>query len=234
MSHNISQKRRWFWVRNLTMLSLVLALAAAGTVVLAVMTGVHPTGGVASATALSHAAGSSALVASSVPAAVAESEPSDQTAYSSAQTSRAVSSAASVSKAAQTASSVTSSEKPVWVSVSIPKQRLYVYGADGSLVKECVCSTGTPGDDTPTGTFHVSAHGKSFFSEKYQEGGYYWVKFYGNYWIHSIPFDKDRNIIPAEAEKLGEKASHGCVRISIENAKWMYENIPMGTKVVVQ
>ena len=26
--------------------------------------------------------------------------------------------------------------------------------------------------------------------------------------------------------------SHGCVRLQIDNAKWIYDNIPSGTKVV--
>ena len=33
--------------------------------------------------------------------------------------------------------------------------------------------------------------------------------------------------------RLGINASHGCVRLSIENAKWIYDTIPSGTKVIV-
>ena len=33
--------------------------------------------------------------------------------------------------------------------------------------------------------------------------------------------------------RLGINASHGCVRLNINNAKWIYDNIPRGTKVVV-
>ena len=32
--------------------------------------------------------------------------------------------------------------------------------------------------------------------------------------------------------RLGINASHGCVRLAIENAKWIYDTIPRGTKVV--
>ena len=32
---------------------------------------------------------------------------------------------------------------------------------------------------------------------------------------------------------VGMQLSHGCVRLPIENAKWIYGNIPNGTKVVV-
>ncbi|WP_278279724.1 L,D-transpeptidase [Clostridium sp. DMHC 10] len=35
-------------------------------------------------------------------------------------------------------------------------------------------------------------------------------------------------------KKLGTKASHGCVRLSIEDAKWMYDNIPRDTLVNIK
>ncbi|HEX3026083.1 MAG TPA: L,D-transpeptidase [Clostridia bacterium] len=156
-------------------------------------------------------------------------------ASSSLQTSSAVSkSASSVSSVTGGAAAVSNAAKPVWILVDIAAQRTTVYDADNRVIKKFVCSTGAPGTDTPTGTFHIQARGKSFFSQKYQEGGYYWMQFYGNYWFHSIPFDKERIIIPTEAVKLGEKASHGCVRLAIDDEKWMYNNIPKGTKVVIK
>lgn len=33
--------------------------------------------------------------------------------------------------------------------------------------------------------------------------------------------------------RLGINASHGCVRLAIDDAKWIYDNIPSKTKVVV-
>lgn len=33
--------------------------------------------------------------------------------------------------------------------------------------------------------------------------------------------------------RVGIPLSHGCVRLKIENAKWIYYNIPAGTHVVV-
>ena len=32
---------------------------------------------------------------------------------------------------------------------------------------------------------------------------------------------------------IGANASHGCVRLELANAKWIYDNVPYGTKVVV-
>ena len=33
--------------------------------------------------------------------------------------------------------------------------------------------------------------------------------------------------------RVGIPLSHGCVRLEIGNAKWIYDNIPSGTHVVV-
>ncbi|MCR5042489.1 MAG: L,D-transpeptidase, partial [Clostridia bacterium] len=33
--------------------------------------------------------------------------------------------------------------------------------------------------------------------------------------------------------RLGMALSEGCVRLDINNAKWIYDNCPIGTKVVV-
>lgn len=123
--------------------------------------------------------------------------------------------------------------KPLWIHVSIEDQTLTVYDANNRVIESWLCSTGSPGYDTPKGTFSVYRRGKSFYSEKYQEGAYYYVAFYEDYYIHSVPFDKDKNIIPTIANDLGHKDSHGCVHLSVENSKWVYDNIPNGTKIVV-
>lgn len=33
--------------------------------------------------------------------------------------------------------------------------------------------------------------------------------------------------------RLGQTASHGCVRLNVEDAKWIYDNCPVGTKVTI-
>lgn len=149
----------------------------------------------------------------------------------------AVSSAALSGKAEKPAAeqvSLQNAAKPLWVQVSIAKQTVTVYDAKNRVVQQYKCSTGLEGDDTPTGTFTVSDRGESFYSEKYKEGAYYWTRFQGSFLFHSVPFDKSRKYEPEEAAKLGTRASHGCVRLATENAKWIYDNISSGTKVVIE
>lgn len=125
---------------------------------------------------------------------------------------------------------------PLSIQVSIANQNVTVYDAKNRIVAQFICSTGEKGSDTPTGTFTISDRGESFYNPdpSVNEGAYYWTRFYGEYLFHSVPFDKHYKLEPEEAAKLGTPASHGCVRLAISNAKWIYDHIPRGTKVTVK
>ncbi len=103
------------------------------------------------------------------------------------------------------------------------------------VIKEMIASTGVEGHETPLGTFEVQNRGTWFYNDKYKQGAKYWVSFrdWGLYLIHSVAMDKNRQAIPEEEAKLGQPASHGCVRLKVEDAKWIYDNVPEKTKVVI-
>ena len=53
----------------------------------------------------------------------------------------------------------------------------------------------------------------------------------GDYLFHSLPFDESgENIVDYT---LGTPASHGCIRLAVEDAKWLYDNIDNGTKIII-
>lgn len=126
--------------------------------------------------------------------------------------------------------------KNLWVDVSIADQRVYIKDGEKTLYT-MVASTGIVGKETPKGTFTIEPErGKWFFAQRFQQGAHYWVSFlgHGKFLFHSVPMDKLGNVIPEEALKLGKTASHGCVRLSVADAKWMFNNIPTGAKVVIR
>lgn len=120
------------------------------------------------------------------------------------------------------------------IEVSTSEQKMRVYDND-TLIKEWTVSTGE-NNSTPLGHFTIQNRGEWFYSEKYQEGAMWWVSFkdYGVYLFHSVPMDRQRNIIEKETDKLGSPTSHGCVRLRVEQAKWIYDHIPEGTPVHIK
>ncbi|WP_238883347.1 L,D-transpeptidase [Clostridium sp. YIM B02551] len=118
--------------------------------------------------------------------------------------------------------------------VNITNQKTYVFKGtknNWKLLKTLSCSTGKDDTDTPKGVYQVQEKGDWFYSDKYKQGAKYWVQFQGNYLFHSIPFEEDKKTVIDPS--LGAPLSHGCVRLSLEDAKWLYDNINKGTKVII-
>ena len=123
---------------------------------------------------------------------------------------------------------------PYLIYVNLSEQMTYVYKGTMNkwdTVKSFTCSTGINDEKTPTGVFDVRERGDWFFSDKYQQGGKYWVQFYGDYLFHSVPYNEDQSQVVDNT--LGTPASHGCIRLKTDDAKWIYDNIEAGTKVII-
>ena len=90
-----------------------------------------------------------------------------------------------------------------------------------------ICSTGAPNTPTVIGQYTVGAKGYSF---GHGYTCYYYTQFYGDYLIHSVKYHQGTfNVLDG---RMGVNISEGCVRLPIERAKWIWDNIPTGTKVV--
>ena len=123
---------------------------------------------------------------------------------------------------------------PYLIYVNLSEQMTYVYKGTMNkwdTIKSFTCSTGIDDEKTPTGIFDVRERGDWFFSDKYQQGGKYWVQFYGDYLFHSVPYNEDQSEVVDNT--LGTPASHGCIRLKTNDAKWIYDNIEAGTKVII-
>lgn len=124
------------------------------------------------------------------------------------------------------------------------QQRLYVY-RNGALYTTLLCSTGyarsdTPYNETPAGEFITISWTGGFWSGNlYCDMG---IRINDGILLHEVPCTIKVNEAGAEVrdysrctQYLGEKASHGCIRIQREkspegvNAKWLWENLPRGT-----
>lgn len=92
------------------------------------------------------------------------------------------------------------------------------------------CGPGKASTPTVKGEFTIYGRGKSFGSKTYT--CWYYTQFYGNYLFHSVLYNRG-SMTKIQDGTLGKPVSHGCVRLDINNAKWLYDNIPNGTKVVI-
>ena len=122
----------------------------------------------------------------------------------------------------------------LWVEVSLKEDgHKVIVREDSEIIKDMICSGGTEEEPTVLGTFEIENRGLWFYSERFKEGAKYWIRITEQYLFHSIPRDKEWNIIEEEKEKLGKPASHGCIRLSDEDAKWLYDNVPDKTTVII-
>lgn len=119
------------------------------------------------------------------------------------------------------------------IEVSIGAQRVYVKSG-GKTIYTMATSTGM-GNSTPCGHFSVQNRGPNFYNRSEGMGANYWVSVerLGVYLFHSVPTDFQGRYIMSEAYKLGQPVSHGCVRLSVPDAKWLYDQLPAGTPVFI-
>lgn len=113
---------------------------------------------------------------------------------------------------------------------------VYTKDANGqytNCVKVMLCSVGPA---TPTsGTYSLKKYSgwewKGLFGDVY---GQYATQITGNILFHSVPYTEKGNKASLEYweyDLLGTPASMGCVRLTVKNAKWIYDNCASGTKV---
>ena len=97
-----------------------------------------------------------------------------------------------------------------------------------SSVKYFDCTVGKASTPTVSGVFKIGSRGYYFDSGSAR--CFWWTQFYGDYLFHSVLYNRNGTL---QDGRLGMALSHGCVRLQIDNAKWIYDNIPSATTVVV-
>lgn len=95
--------------------------------------------------------------------------------------------------------------------------------------KRFVCSTG---NGTPYGTYYTPVK----YRWRYLVGpsyGQYCTRIVNGILFHSLPYGQQNpyTLQTSEFNKLGTTCSHGCVRLMCRDAKWIYDNCSLGTRV---
>ncbi|MDD7140314.1 MAG: SH3 domain-containing protein [Clostridium sp.] len=137
-----------------------------------------------------------------------------------------------------------------YIVLDLNNQVVTVYEKDDAgeytrIVRRFICSTGKDkpsgeeayDDSTPTPSGIWKIGGRERFGKfaNFSEYARYWTQLVQDIYFHSILFSK-RDLTTAKSGSygaLGGAASHGCIRLLVEDAKWLYYYACPGTTVEV-
>ncbi|MCQ3973448.1 MAG: hypothetical protein DPW09_08395 [Anaerolineae bacterium] len=120
--------------------------------------------------------------------------------------------------------------------VDISDQRAYVY-ENNELIHEFIVSTGEPGSDTAIGEFEVQSKIPMAYASTWNLDMPYWL---GIYWagplengFHALPTVRHTGYTLWDGY-LGQRVSYGCIILSLDDAKTLYDWAALGTAVSIR
>ena len=112
---------------------------------------------------------------------------------------------------------------------------VYIQYGDGSYTVPLVAFICSTGADTPTGTFYTPDKWR-WLRMMGPSWGQWVTQITGDYLFHSVYYNSanNNNTLSVSAyNNLGKQVSHGCIRLTAGDAKWIYDHCALETKVVI-
>ena len=112
--------------------------------------------------------------------------------------------------------------------INLSEQKVYAYKGS-TLVKTFIVSTGKPSTPTDNGTFfvHTKYQSQTMRGEGYVTPNVPWVTYYNQgEGFHGAPWN-------TAGIASGTPKSHGCTNMHVEDAKWVYDFLPIGAMVQI-
>ena len=132
-------------------------------------------------------------------------------------------------------------DRPYYIELDLTNQIVTIYNtADKSIARQMLCSAGM-NDATLTGVWYMPQRQNDMERKEWYYFRFFhcyakWAtRYYYNYFFHSITFNHNRNdaMNAKAAAQFGVPASHGCVRLRVEDAEFIAKNCLAGTRVEV-
>lgn len=125
--------------------------------------------------------------------------------------------------------------EPYYLVVNCTTNTVTIYAEDSNgeytvPLTSMLCSSGLDEEDmsTPKGEYALTGNRWEWLKMIDGTYGIYVTQILGDYLFHSVPYTEYGNhgsLKPGEFDKLGSDASHGCIRLCIRDAKWIYDNM---------
>ena len=130
---------------------------------------------------------------------------------------------------------------PYAITVDVNNQVTTVYGLDDKgeytvPVRRMICSTGTKATPSTVGEYTLTGRNARWcYFPSYNSHAQYWTKINDYIAFHSVIYRAvDYNALDTKSyNKLGQRASHGCIRLMVHDSQWIYENIGKGVVVTI-
>ena len=130
---------------------------------------------------------------------------------------------------------------PYYIEVDVATQVITVFGVDEQgeytdKIREMICSTGTGRDPTPLKRYILDGKKARWsYFPKWGTHAQYWTRMDAANAFHSVIYTQPdvMALKTGSYSALGKPASHGCIRLLVEDAKWIYNNCGAGTEVLV-
>ena len=131
---------------------------------------------------------------------------------------------------------------PFAITVDVANQVTTVYGRDEYgdytvVVRQMLCSTGMKATPSDVGDWVLNGRHAQWcvFPKWANSYARYWTRINGSIAFHSVLYYAVSNTAmnTGSYKKLGQRASHGCVRLTVADAKWIYDNVGAGTVVSI-
>lgn len=130
---------------------------------------------------------------------------------------------------------------PFHITVDVTNQVVTVYSRDAMgeytvVVRQMVCSTGTKTNPSSIGDFVLNGRKARWcFFPKWGDYAQYWTQITSEIAFHSVIYARvdTMSLSLKSYNMLGKRASHGCIRLLVSDAKWIYDNVGKGTVVTI-
>ncbi len=131
---------------------------------------------------------------------------------------------------------------PYAITVDVCNQVTTVYGRDENgeftqIVRQMLCSTGTKGYPSDVGDWVLSGRKARWctFPNWGDSKAQYWTKINGSIAFHSVIYNtvNTMDLSVKSYKNLGSRASHGCIRLTVADARWIYNNCGEGVVVTI-